>query len=293
MASWPLFKIIHTPANILTVTGANQGLGFEAAKALAASRRGPNGEAYHVLVGSRDLAKGEEAAATINAAVAAAGGGGSAEAVQLDVTDASSIAAAAEKVRARHGRLDALVNNAGTLSQDPGGVAAALRADLEVNVLGAAAVTEAFLPLLLLPGPGPSPPPADPRLVFVSSSMGSMAGAADPGSRYYRSVLGTSPLEYRVSKAALNMMMLEYWKRYGAEPRVAVGGVGLGSRVRVWAADPGANATGFMGEGAAEMARARGIQGPEEGAKVIVGCVVGERDGEEGKVVGVYGIGPW
>lgn len=187
--------------------GANQGLGFEAAKALATSRRGPNGEAYHVLVGSRDLAKGEKAATAINAA----GGdsGGSAEAIQLDVTDAPSIAAAAAKVKAEHGRLDALVNNAGTLSQDPGGVAAALRADLEVNVLGAAAVTEAFLPLLLL-NSSSAASPRDPRLVFVSSSMGSLAGAADPGSRYYRSVLGTSPLEYRVSKAAVNMLMLEY-----------------------------------------------------------------------------------
>lgn len=82
-------------------------------------------------------------------------------------------------------------------------------------------------------------------------------------------------------------------KRYGAEPRVAVDGVGLGTRVRVWSADPGANATDFMGEGRAELARARGIQGPEEGAKVLVGCVVGERDGEEGRVVGVYGVGPW
>ena len=197
-------------------SGANQGLGFEAAKNLAISRRGPNGGAYHVLVGSRNLAKGEKAAAAINSA------GGFVEAIQLDVTDPASIAAAADKVRAEYGRLEALVNNAGTLSQDAGGVAAALRADLEVNVLGAAAVTEAFLPLLLL-----SRPPADPRLVFVSSSMGSLIGAADPESRYYRSVLGTSPLEYRVSKAALNMLMLEYWRRYGAESRVDVGGGGL------------------------------------------------------------------
>jgi NAD(P)-dependent dehydrogenase (short-subunit alcohol dehydrogenase family) len=79
-------------------------------------------------VGSRNLAKGENAAAAINSA------GGFVEAIQLDVTDPVSIAAAADKVRAEYGRLDALVNNAGTLSQDAGGVAAALRADLEVNV---------------------------------------------------------------------------------------------------------------------------------------------------------------
>lgn len=164
-------------------------------------------------------------------------------------------------------------------------------------MLGAAAVTEAFLPLLLAPKALSGAAAADPRLVFVSSSMGSLTGASDPTSRYYRSVLGTSPLEYRVSKAALNMLMLEYWKRYGAEPRVAVAvdgvGVGVDTRVRVWSADPGANATDFMGEGKAELARSRGIQGPEEGAKVLVGCVVGERDGEEGRVVGAYGVGPW
>ncbi|KAJ0116927.1 NAD(P)-binding protein [Diaporthe amygdali] len=279
-----------TPSKKLVclITGANQGLGFEAAKALATHSHGPNGETYHVLVGSRDLAKGQKAAAVITAAASPSKPLlGSVEAIQLDVTDAASIAAAAAKLEKDHGCLDALVNNAGTLSQDPAGVAAALRADLEVNVLGAAAVTEAFLPLLLRPAA------ADPRLVFVSSSMGSLAGAADPSSRYYRSVLGTSPLEYRVSKAALNMLMLEYWKRYGAEPRVAVGGVGVDTKVRVWSADPGANATDFMGEGRAELARRNGIQGPEVGAQVLVGCVVGERDGEEGKVVGAYGVGPW
>lgn len=243
-------------------------------------------------MGSRDLTKGEKAAASITAAAGpSAALLGSAEAIQLDVIDPASIAAAAAKVERDHGRLDALVNNAGMLSQDPAGVAAALRADLEVNVLGAAAVTEAFLPLLLKPTAAAAA--ADPRLVFVSSSMGSLAGAADPSSRYYRSVLGTSPLEYRVSKAALNMLMLEYWKRYGAEPRVAVGGVGVDTKVRVWSADPGANATDFMGEGRAELARRNGIQGPEVGAQVLVGCVVGERDGEEGKVVGAYGVGPW
>ncbi|KAG8159424.1 hypothetical protein KVR01_011085 [Diaporthe batatas] len=261
------------------ITGANQGLGFETAKALAISRRGPKGETYHVFVGSRDLMKGESAAMAIRSA------GGSAQAIQLDVTDPPSIAAAADRVRADHGRLDILINNAGTLS-DAGGVVAALRTDLEVNVVGAAAVTEAFLPLLLAQ-------PTDPRLVFVSSSMGSLTEAADPSSRYYRSVLGTSPLEYRVSKAALNMLMLEYWKRYGAEPRVHVGGVGFETKIRVWSADPGANATNFMGAGKAELARARGIQGPEKGAEIIVGCVVGERDGEEGRVVGTYGLGLW
>lgn len=66
------------------VTGANQGVGFQLSKELAAA-------GVRVLVGSRDLARGEAAAARI---------GANAQAIQLDVTDSASIAAAAERIRA-------------------------------------------------------------------------------------------------------------------------------------------------------------------------------------------------
>ena len=78
------------------ITGANQGVGFQVAKELAA-----NGLA--VLVGSRDLARGEAAAKEI---------GAGAVALQLDVTDGASIAAAAERIRKEFGRLDLLIQNA-------------------------------------------------------------------------------------------------------------------------------------------------------------------------------------
>lgn len=112
--------------------------------------------------------------------------------------------------------------------------------------------------------------------------MGSLTGASDPKSRYYKAVNGTSPLEYRVSKAALNMIMVEYWKKYGVHE---------GGPLRVYTADPGANATKFMGN--AEKARSLGLPGPEVGAKQLVACVTGERDGGEGKMWGVYGESPW
>ncbi|KAF3770852.1 NAD(P)-binding protein [Cryphonectria parasitica EP155] len=292
-----------TPERLIClVTGANQGIGYEVAKSLATTSRGPNGEAYHVLLGSRDAAKGQKAVESIQAG-GGGGGGSSITPLQLDVTDLASIQAAAALVKRDFGRLDVLVNNAGVLCQDED-VVVALRADLEVNVVGAAAVTEAFLPLLLVQRDGDggaggtaAADEEERRVVFVSSSMGSFAGAADPGSRYYRAVTGSSPLEYRVSKAALNMLMLEYWKRYGAEERCAVRGDKEEKEkkvvVRVWSADPGVNATNFMGPGRAEMARERGIQGPEDGARVVVGCVVGERDGLEGKVVGRDGVQPF
>src|SRR3984957_3351472 len=79
------------------VTGANQGVGLQVARELVA-----NG--LTVLVGSRNLERGEAAAAEI---------GPGAVALQLDVTDGDSISAAAERIRREHGRLDLLVNNAG------------------------------------------------------------------------------------------------------------------------------------------------------------------------------------
>ena len=81
---------------VALVTGANQGIGLQIAKDLVA-----NG--FAVLVGSRNLKRGETAAKEI---------GPDARALQLDVTDQASITAAAERIRKDPGRLDVLVNNA-------------------------------------------------------------------------------------------------------------------------------------------------------------------------------------
>ena len=81
---------------IALVTGANQGIGLEIAKALSA-----NG--YIVLVGSRNFTKGQVAAQSI---------GLNAYPIQLDVTDGTSIKEAAKRVGNEFGKLDLLVNNA-------------------------------------------------------------------------------------------------------------------------------------------------------------------------------------
>ena len=81
---------------VALVTGANQGIGLQIAKDLAS-------HGLTVLVGSRNLERGEAAAKTID---------GDAHALQLDVTDQASIAAAAQRIRNEFGRLDVLINNA-------------------------------------------------------------------------------------------------------------------------------------------------------------------------------------
>src|ERR1700709_1904494 len=88
---------------VALVTGANQGIGRQIAKDLAA-------QGLTVLVGARDLAKGEAAATEI---------GERAHAIQLDVTDQAAIAAAAERIRGEFGRLDILMNNAGISRAKP------------------------------------------------------------------------------------------------------------------------------------------------------------------------------
>src|SRR4051794_30860117 len=81
---------------VALVTGANQGIGFQIAKELVA-------HGFTVLIGSRNFERGEEAAKIIN---------GDAHAIQLDVTDQTSITAAAQRIRSEFGRLDVLINNA-------------------------------------------------------------------------------------------------------------------------------------------------------------------------------------
>jgi NAD(P)-dependent dehydrogenase (short-subunit alcohol dehydrogenase family) len=184
------------PTNrIALVTGANQGMGKQVAKELVA-------DGLTVFVGSRDLARGEKAAAEI---------GTGAIALQLDVTDAASIARAAERVQEEAGRLDLLVNNAAIsttrtdvrdmdelrASGQPSVVSLdEVRAVWEVNVLGVLAVYQAMLPLLRR-----SP---DARIVNVTSAQGSLTTMADPAFAFHK----TFEPVYSASKTALNAVTL-------------------------------------------------------------------------------------
>jgi NAD(P)-dependent dehydrogenase (short-subunit alcohol dehydrogenase family) len=186
-------------STIALVTGANRGLGFATATALA--RTGAT-----VIIAGRDL---EAVSAAADDLIAQ---GLSAEPLELDVSSSASASAAAEQIDARHGRLDILVNNAGILPEatvqtehefvDLG----AFARTFETNVLGVATVTEKFLPLLRRSHAG--------RIVNVSSTMGSLSDQADESSPFYSSVVPA----YQASKAAVNSMTIGLSKKFAGTP---------------------------------------------------------------------------
>jgi NAD(P)-dependent dehydrogenase (short-subunit alcohol dehydrogenase family) len=161
-------------AAVTVVTGGNRGIGLEVCRQLAQL-------GYDVVLGSRDLERGERAAASLP---------GSVTACQLDVADESSVDAAAAWVAERFGRCDALVNNA-AIDYDTD--ERAVDADLdrvheafETNLFGAWRTTLALLDLLRASPHG--------RIVNVSSEGGSLAGMS-----------GGTPA-YNTTKAALNAL---------------------------------------------------------------------------------------
>lgn len=184
-------------SRIALVTGANQGIGQQIAADLAA-----NG--LTVLLASRNLARGQAAAGTIS---------GDVHPIQLDVTDATSIRAAAAYVEQQFGHLDILINNA-AISRANGPENETIqdyiqrsRATLisvdevrtiwETNVFGVLAVTQAFVPLLRKSDAA--------RIINVSSGLGSLTINAAP--HPHRATFNPG---YGASKTALNAITLAF-----------------------------------------------------------------------------------
>ena len=210
------------------ITGANRSIGYEAARQLLQ-------QGYRVYLGSRDLANGQQAADQLRAE-------GLAEVVPLalDVTNPASIAAARAALGEHTDALDVLINNAGILggmAQPALGTAiGTIKEVFETNVFGVIEVTQAFIDLLRR-----SPAP---RIVNVTSGLGSLTLHTDPSWKYY-AVKGAA---YQPSKAALNAytIMLAYELR--------------DTPFKVNAVDPGYTATDFnhhSGPGTVQEAAAR------------------------------------
>lgn len=160
---------------IILITGASRGIGFAAAKQLAA--RGAT-----VIIASRDLPRAEKAAREI---------GGQAGALQLDLTDEESVRCAAKEILKRYGKIDVLANNSAVLLDHYETLQLlkpeTLRDTLETNLIGTFRVTLAMLPLL--------EKSSSPRIINVSSGAGQLDGEPQ----------AWAPA-YSISKTALNML---------------------------------------------------------------------------------------
>jgi NAD(P)-dependent dehydrogenase (short-subunit alcohol dehydrogenase family) len=187
----------------ILITGANKGLGREAARRLLA-------DGHEVWAAARDPERGLATAEELGA-----------RHLVLDVADDASVEAAALTVAgAAGGVLDVLINNAGIAGKvAPAGevTAADVQRVYDVNVLGAVRTIRAFVPLLERS--------KSPVVVNVSSGLGSLAHTTDPDSPASQWILPA----YCSSKAALNMLTTQYAKAFPA--------------MRINAVDPGYTAT--------------------------------------------------
>jgi NAD(P)-dependent dehydrogenase (short-subunit alcohol dehydrogenase family) len=222
------------------VTGANRGIGFAIAQQLATT--------HHVAVAARHLADADTAAALI---------GNDAFGVALDVTDAPGVALAIEQVVAHTGRIDAVVNNAGG-HYDSGTPPTEMTDDdlidaFDINTVGPLRVIRAALPHMLGSRWG--------RIVNVSSRSGT-----------FEATWADAPA-YGISKAALNMLTLQFGKQL------------IGSGVLINACCPGWVRT-RMGGASAERS-------VEEGADTPVWLATLPDDGPSGLLFGDRVVIDW
>ena len=104
MTKWTAADIPDQTGRTAVITGANTGLGYETAAALA-------GRGARVVLAVRNLEKGKQAVARITAATP----GAEVELQELDLTSLESVRAAAARLRSGHDRIDLLINNAGVM----------------------------------------------------------------------------------------------------------------------------------------------------------------------------------
>ncbi len=234
------------------ITGANKGIGLETARQLAKA-------GYYIYLGSRDNERGEKAVAQLKSE-----GLTDVEHIQLEVTSEESVQQAFATLSSKIDHLDVLINNAGIPGSFPQPVLNTadqiFRDVFEVNFIGVARMARVFVPLMQN-----SP---NPRIVNVTSDLGSLTLHSDPTWRHYE----VKTAAYGPSKSALN----NYTIALAYE---------LKDKFKVNAVNPGYTATDFNGN--------QGYKTVEEGAAPIVQYAMIDKDGPTGGYFSDYGVTPW
>ncbi|MCI0388207.1 MAG: SDR family NAD(P)-dependent oxidoreductase [Acidobacteria bacterium] len=184
--------------------------------------------------------------------------------VRLDLTDQTTIDAAAAHIEREFGELDILVNNAAIFADDkpPSQLdIKVLRHTYDTNFFGTFAVLKAMLPLLKKSESG--------RIVNMSSGLGSLAQTSDPHFEFRAANL----LAYNSSKTALNAMTVQFANELSGTP------------IKINSADPGYVATDMNNHG--------GYRTVEQGAKVVVHLATLPADGPSGGFFNEDGALPW
>lgn len=237
---------------IALVTGATRGIGAETVRQLA-------GAGVHTLLAGRSRGTAVERALKLQAE------GLPVEALQLDVTEAASIAAAVREVEQRHGRLDILVNNAGIFRDDLAATPSAQsletwRETFDTNLFGVVATTRAFLPLLRRSAAG--------RIVNLSSALASLSLHSDPGFEFHDFKFPA----YDASKTALNAWTVHLAHELRDTP------------IKVNAVDPGSVRTDMNEHGGLDVAT---------GASGSVRMALLDGDGPSGSFTHLGEVVPW
>jgi NAD(P)-dependent dehydrogenase (short-subunit alcohol dehydrogenase family) len=238
--------------NVL-ITGANKSIGFETARQLAKA-------GYHIYLGARDEARGQEAVAKLHAE-----GFKEVELLLIDVSDEASVQKACAELSQCTDKLDVLINNAGIpgiMPQTPTTVDDAnIKNVFEVNFFGAIRTVKAFMPLLRKSD--------EPRIINVTSDLGSLTLHNDPNWDYYQ----FKSAAYGPSKTALNAYTVALAFELKDTP------------FKVNMVNPGYTATDFN--------QHRGPKTVEDAAKPIVAYAMLAADGPTGKYISDYGETPW
>lgn len=218
---------------IALVTGANRGIGLEVASELA--KKG-----IHVLMGSRDRSKGEEAVSRLKKKY------DNVEWIALDVSDPQSIEQASQSILTKFGGVDILINNAGIFidgnDKGFGTSVETLEKTFRTNTVGPFLLCQKLIPAMVKRGGG--------RVINISSGLGQLSESS-----------GGYPA-YRLSKTALNAVtrlfaveanhpkvyvnsMCPGWVRTDMGGANAARSIEQGAETVVWlATEPGLTATG-------------------------------------------------